>query len=165
MGTTTSGSKSNAVHQQKLPDEQPENSEQVLEKENEKESKTVTDQPQLQQKQKTDLDKRKEFMLLGKSDYFKTEKCFHCKSLGVFICEHDTAILDDMSRYYVKEGTYYKPKIKPVEQVDDNVSNYTRSNSVANPYRQKSVIAKKNLPKKIDNNDDDGCCSWCCKTT
>jgi hypothetical protein len=115
MGTTESSP--NAVQQQKNPDQKTKNlNDKSLFQKISNLNKIQNEQPKSVSKQKTDLlDKRDEYLLLGRSDYFNKSKCAKCRMMNTFICEHDTVYRDEIHNSFAKDGSYHISPRKPIE--------------------------------------------------
>ena len=86
---------------------------------------------QQQQQQKQDFTPSTDY------HYFKTGKCAKCKQLGVFICEHDTVIRDNIHKSYAEEGIYHSSPRKPNENAID-YSKYRKSSTSNAVYAKNS---------------------------
>ena len=159
MGTTTSGPIPNAVQHQNNSDPKTQN---LKDKSLFQKSSVKNEQPNFVSKQKTDLlEKRDEYLLLGRGDYFNKHKCGKCKLLNTFLCEHETAYRTEIHNSFAKDGSYHISPRKPNENGIDYKMYINSAKSKKNDNKNEQDIKAKARTK-----EDLWCtCCFCCETT
>ena len=82
-------------------------------------------------------------------DYFLSkDQCHRCKTLGVFICEHDTPYRDNIRNVYAEEGRYYmSPRKFSGADYGDSLRSYSGLRRSNTGYLTRGDNSGKNYPR------------------